>query len=355
MRSLRLALCGLLLVGCKSEPDPSAARLPPPDAAKPEANACALVPKPRSAENVVALPPKAGPFCVDPKGSDRSFGEGAEAPLKPGICDLFDGECEIYVEHGVKRVTEARYVDGAGSAATVDVKLSRFGSPEQALAMFTKRAVGGGDPGHPSTPKPVNVAGLAALGLGNAYLWRGNEVAEVTMNDASLSMEKLRQRADAVLPELVRGMSERLGGTTELPASAKLLPKEGRLPSGLRIVLTDALVKGAGSGAFGFYGEGEKRWRVLAVAANDETEAKRALEVMRAGGSSVAGLGDDAARVALGPQNAEWLLARRGATLMGVGDEALVLRTAAPEDERAKLSLSTEEKRTRLEALLKAR
>lgn len=345
----------VLLVGCKSDPPPSEGRQPPPPVATASPSACLGTPTPHEPENVAALPPKAGAFCVDPKGSDRSYGEGSKTPLKPGICDLFDGECEIYVEHGVKRVTEARYVDGGGTAATIDVKLSRFGSAEQALAMFTKRAVGGGDPGHPSTPKPIPAAGLATLGYSNAYLWRGNELAEITVNDSELSAEKLRARAEELLPGLVKSMSEKLTGTTELPPSAKRLPTADRLPSGLKLELADALVKGAGPGAFGFYGTGDKRWRVLAIAAEDEAKAKELFGILSKAGSPEKALGDAASRLEVGPTKAEWLVARSSATILAVGDESLVLRTGMPDDERARRCLSKDAKRERLEGYLKIR
>src|SRR5436189_796756 len=64
--------------------------------------------------------------------------EGAPLPLDQ-ICDLFDGECEIYKGFHVRRVLEARYIDGAGSPATIDIHLSKFGTTESAYAMFTKR------------------------------------------------------------------------------------------------------------------------------------------------------------------------------------------------------------------------
>jgi hypothetical protein len=301
---------------------------------------------------VSALPPRAGKFCLDPGGSDRGYGEGAKEPLKPGICDVFDGECEIYVQHGAKRVNEARYLDDGGSKATIDVKHSRFGSPEQALAMFTKRALGAGDPAHPDTPRPIEGGGLATLGLGNAYVWRGVDLAEITVNDADLSVEQLRKRGEELLPPLVKELGNRFAGATELPAAAKLLPAEARLPNGIRYELADLLVTGGGEGAFGFYRDGDRRWRVLAVTATSEDEAKTTLTKLTAGGTTEPGPGGGATRVVVGPTKAEWLIARSGTTVMGIGDEALVLRAGMSEEERGKRGLPLEEKRTRLTKLV---
>src|SRR5690606_37770840 len=158
------------------------------------------------------FPSKADGFCLDPNGSDKAFGEGAPQHLD-GICDLFDGECEIYKRHGVERVVEARDVDGGGTAATIDVYLSRFGSRDAAYAMFTKRVVGDVDPAHPDTPDPIEAGGAAALGIGNAYLWKGSHLVEITYNDsAATSVDQVQKKANALLPPLVKAFADKLPG-----------------------------------------------------------------------------------------------------------------------------------------------
>ncbi|MBM4374145.1 MAG: SPOR domain-containing protein [Deltaproteobacteria bacterium] len=351
---LALSAATVILSGCDASRGPVERGAPPPpvETAKPAGATCARPTKVADPSNVAALPPRAGNFCLDPSGSDRGYGDGAKEPLKPGICDVFDGECEIYVQHGAKRVNEARYVDDGGSKATVDVKHSRFGSPEQALAMFTKRALGAGDPAHPDTPRPIEGGGLATLGLGNAYVWRGSDLAEITVNDAELSVDELKKRGDELLPALVKDVGDRFTGPTELPGAAKLLPTKARLPNGIRYELADLLVTGGGAGAFGFYRDGDRRWRVLAAATTSEADAKAALAKLAAGGAPEKGPGDGATRVVVGPTKAEWLILRSGSNVLGVGDELLVLRAGMSDDERAKRSLTLDEKRSRLAALV---
>ncbi|MEM9693590.1 MAG: DUF6599 family protein, partial [Myxococcota bacterium] len=147
-------------IGCKEEAADGGRKPPPPPPAAASAGACAKPGKPADPKNVAMLPAKlpTGDFCLDPTGSDQAYGEGSGQPID-GICDLFDGECEIYKRHGVERVVEVRYVDGGGSGATIDVYLSRYSSREKAYAMFTKRVVGDGDPAHPDTPKPIKGGG----------------------------------------------------------------------------------------------------------------------------------------------------------------------------------------------------
>ena len=193
------------LCGCPEDPPPK--RQPPPPA--PKAVTCDAAPKLNDPKNVELLPPKSGGFCLDPTGSDKAYGEGAKAGIKD-ICNLFDGECEIYLGFKVNRVIEARYVDGKGSGATIDVYLSRFETTTAAYAMFTKRVVGERDPAHPDTAKPTESAGVAALGMGQAMLWRGPYLAELTLNDAEASMEQMKKRGAELLPPLVKTRSGRL-------------------------------------------------------------------------------------------------------------------------------------------------
>ncbi len=322
---------------------------PPPEAAKPAASACSAARRPNDPSNLTELPAKAGAFCLDPEGNDHGFGEGAKGPLE-GICDLFDGECGLYQKLGVKRVVEARYVDGGGSKATIDVRLSRFGSPEQALAMFTKRAVGGGDPAHPDAPKPLAAGGMAALGIGNAYLWRGAELAEITYNDADASAAQIAAKTGELLPGLAKEMGGMMPGALELPTAVKLLPSEGRLPIGVSYEAADALVPGVGGGAFGYYKDGDKRWRVLALAAKDEPQAKDRWKTLSSGGHEDKKAGG--VLLLLGQPKAEWLVARAGATIVGIGDEVLVLREGMTPDEHGKVCLSIDDKRARLKELV---
>jgi len=299
-------------------------------------------------------------FCLDPNGGEKTFGDGAALPLDH-ICDLFDGECEIYKGYGVRRVVEARYVDGTGSPATIDVHLSKFGTTEGAYAMFTRRVVGDGDPADEATPRPIAGGGAAALGLGNAYLWRGLYLVELTYNNETAAEATMKAEGEKLLPPLVKEMGAKLPGETNLPAAAATLPQEDMLPLGSRFVTKDLLdVSGVGAGAFGYYKSGDKRYRFAVLLRGDVDQAKDVIETFAKlpGASKEKGIGERAVRFMHKEGEgaaAEWLFARAGKRVIGVGDEARVLRTGMSADEHAKVSLTKEEKIARLKKALEAK
>lgn len=346
----------LAVAGCDETKPPT--REPPPPAAKPAA--CSAERKVNDAANVKLFPPDAGTFCLDPSGSDKAYGEGTNNPLD-GICNLFDGECEIYLSGGVKHVVEARYVDGGGSGATIDVYLSRYESTEAAYAMFTKRVVGDLDPAHEDMAKPTAGGGAAALGIGNAYLWRGAHLAEITYNDVSANTEaQIRERADKLLPALVTAFGDKLPGKPELPASAAKLPEDKRLPLGIRY-LNDKLlgIEGSGGGAFGYYREGDARWRVLSVHKGDDDQARDLLKVFAKSGGAAEekGVGDEATRFMSTPAGlpkTEWIVARKGAWIVGIGDEDRALVEGMTPEAHRKKTLDLEKKRALLKTILSA-
>lgn len=344
--------------GCKSE-EPRGTPPPPPPAAKPAA--CASGGGTISdAASAPFFPRTTGGFCLDPNGAEKTFGESASLPLD-SICDMFDGECEIYKGFGVRRVVEARYVNGDGGTATIDVHLSKFGSTEGAYAMFTKRIVGDGDPADDSTPRQIEGGGVAALGIGNAYLWRGQYLAEITYNDEAMAEAALKAAGEKTLPGLVKEMGSKLPGDAELLPAAAALPKDNMIPLGIRYVAKDVLdVDGAGPGAFGYYKEVDKRYRVVALVRSDVDQAKDVLTTFakQPGATREKGIGDGAVRLMHKEGEGtptEWLFARVDKTVFGIGDEIRVLRTGMTADEHAKVSLAKDEKAARLKKLVAAR
>jgi hypothetical protein len=344
--------------GCKTD-EPRGAPPPPPPVAKPAAcsGGGGTI---GDAASAPFFPRTTGRFCLDPNDAEKTFGEAAPLPLD-SICDMFDGECEIYKGFGVRRVVAARYVDGSGGAATVDVHLSKFASTEGAYAMFTKRIVGDGDPADEATPRPIEGGGAAALGLGNAYLWRGQYLAEITYNDESTAEAALKSASDNVLPALVKEMGAKLPGEASLLPAAALLPRKSLLPLGIRYVVKDVLgVDGAGAGAFGYYRQGEKRYRVLVVARSDVDQAKDVLTSLAKlpGAVREKGIGDGAVRLMHKEGETaptEWIFARADKVVYGVGDEARALRSGMTAEEHAKVSLGKDEKAERLKKVLAAR
>lgn len=350
-----LAAIVTLSFGCKS--NESKGTPPPPAAPLPKANACeaggGTLSDPQTA---AVMPRKSSHFCLDPNGGDKVYGEGASLPIDQ-ICDMFDGECEIYKGFGVKRVVEMRYVDGGGSAATINVYLSKFGSVDGAYGMFTKRVVGDGDPAGEDTPRAIEGGGAAALGVGNAYLWRGAYLAEITYNDDAAAEAAIKAASDKLLVPLVKQIGDKLPGDTDLPAAAAALPKEKRVALGVRLSTKDVFdIAGVGPGAFGYYRDGDKRYRFAVMIRADEEQAKDVLATLakQQGATKEKGIGDGAVRLMRSEEGpaVEWLFARTGAKLVGIGDEVRALRSGMTADEVAKVSLGKDDKTTRLKEAL---
>jgi hypothetical protein len=359
LRLLAAAVASISLVACsKSEDQPRrGAPPPPPKTAAP--GACASGGgKIADATTAPFFPPVSAGFCLDPNGGEKTFGEGAALPLDHICTDVFDGECEIYKGFGVRRVVEARYVDGGGTPATIDVHLSKFGTTEGAYAMFTKRVVGDGDPAGESTPRPIEGGGAAALGLGNAYLWRGLYLAEITYNDETAAEAAIKVASDKLLPALVKEMGGKIPGETPLPPAAAALPKDGMIPLGVAFKTKDVLgVSGLGAGAFGYYRAGDKRWRVASIVRADVDQAKDVLGTLakQPGATKEKGIGEGAVRLMRKEGDGaaeEWVLARSGKSVIGVGDEARVLRAGMTAEDHAKVTLTKDEKIERLKKIL---
>jgi hypothetical protein len=330
---------------------------PPPKTAAP--NACAGGGgKIADAASAPFFPQVTGGYCLDPNGGEKTFGEGAALPLDHICTDVFDGECEIYKGYGVRRVLEARYVDGGGSPATIDVHLSKFGTSEGAYAMFTRRVVGDGDPADSSTPKPIEGGGAAALGLGNAYLWRGLYLAEITYNNETAAEAAIKAASEKLLPPLIKEMGSKLPGEPALPQAAAALPKDGMIPLGIRFSTKDLLgVDGVGAGAFGYYRAGDKRYRVASIVRTDADQAKDVITTFGklAGAAKEKGVGEGAVRFMRKDGESapvEWVFARSGKNVIGIGDEVRVLRAGMTADDHAKVSLTKDEKIERLKKLI---
>jgi hypothetical protein len=112
-----------------------------------------------------------------------------------------------------------------------------------------------------------------------------------------------------------------------------------------------------GPGAFGYYRSGAKRWRVASVARTDADQAKDVLSTLTKlpGAAREKYLGDGAVRVMLKDGESapvEWVFARAGKTVLGVGDEPRVLRAGQTADEHAKVTLTKDEKIDRLKKIL---
>jgi hypothetical protein len=218
--------------------------------------------------------------------------------------------------------------------------------------MFTKRVVADSDPAEPTTPKPFAAGAAGAIGTGRAYVWKGAYLAELQYNDEQATPEALAQASARVLPLIGKGIGDALPGPGDLPPAVVVLPVEHRVTNGVQLLPKDALgIEGLGPVGVGYYQDGKARWRDIALVA-DEAKAKAAWKLVksRPGALPVLGVGDEAVVVTLtgatpeAPRR-EYVVARKGSLVAGVGDEELAGKEAA---------LSKDAKTARLRAWLAA-
>jgi hypothetical protein len=359
LRELML-LSLLVATSCRKSEEPERGAAPPPIvSSKPGAcaNGGGTI---KDGESAAFFPRTAGDYCIDPNSDARAYGEGATGTLETVCTELLDGECEVYKAFGLRRVVTARYVDGKGSPGTVNVNLSRFGSSEGAYGFFTKRVVADGDPAE-AVPALLEAGGAGALGTGIAYVWRADVVAELSYANELESPDQIRSSSLRVLPELARGLGDKLPGDAKpLPAVA-LLPAEHRLPMGISYASKDALgVAGVGPGASGYYRDGAQRYRVLALVRADDDSAKDVIGTLRkiTGAKPIKDAPFEATALALRDEESSplvgWVIGRKGSVILGIGDEQFALRAAAGNgDPDAKLSEA--QKLQKLKALLEQR
>ncbi len=347
-----LLALAVALLGCSKKEDRGEAPPPPPSAAT--QGICAAgggrVSDPMTASFFAR---KVKSYCLDPNGETRAYGQSAPNGLE-GVClEQFDGECELYKGYGLDRLVTARYVDGRGSAGEVSVALSRFAAKDGAYGFYTRRLLGGADP-LKATTEPLAAGGAGALGTGIAYVWRGLYVAQLTYSNVSESPEQLKLSSDQILPEVARSLGSSLPGELDPPAAVGLLPAESRVKLGVEVQVKDLLgVTGVGGGAIGYYQDGTRRWRSIALVKPDDAAAKDVLGTFGKlpGAKADKSLPAEAVSFSLHPPGAaktDWVVVRKGNTLFGVGDEELVLSAGLSADEMAKLCLPREAKLERL-------
>lgn len=344
-----LSLCALTASCKEDKPNPTPPPPPPPAASTAKAGACSGGGG-ELTDSVSApfFPKSAGGYCVDPQGEIKTYGEKGKLSMDEVCTTAFDGECEVYKRFGLKRVVSLHYVDGSGKGGTVEVNVSQFADVPGAYGMYTLRVVAG-DPAEPSTPKLLAAGAAGAIGTGRAYVWRGQHLVELQYVNENESPEQLAKSSEAILTTVGKEIGQRLPGAATLPPAAQMLPTEHRVPNGIVFQPKDVLgFTGAGPGAMGFYKDGDRRWRVVAIVKDDADQAKDAFKAFKSkpGSLPVANTGDEAAHVVVpsgddkgGAPKVEFLVARKGNVLWGVGDEEYALRAASgPDREKARMT-----------------
>jgi hypothetical protein len=322
---------------------------------------------PASAGALGGLPQQLGPFRLDPYATVRAFGAGEPAPLERACDAILGPGCDD--GHGLEHVVALRYVavqsvaggpldgqrvDGRGGRATLDVIVSRYADAESAYARFTDDLIGERDPLELSA-RLLEVPGLAVLDAERVDGWLGRYIVGLTHSDPTEPFEQRVAAAAAALPEAARRLTEALPAEADLPPSVQRLPRAHRIPLGARLLTGDALgVPGVGRGAVGYYRDGDKRWRVLAIVRPDAESAKDVLATL---GQSPA-----ARRIEKAPLDAlafterrlpaepyvGWVVGQRHEVVYGVGDEAAVLPEFTPAEREATVKLSLLDKLAKL-------
>jgi len=327
-----LALSAACMAACDKPDTEARSSPPPPPVASARPAACAggggAV---TDAVSAAFFPRTVGGYCVDPQGEVRTYGEQGKLDMDAVCTTAFDGECAIYTQLGLKRLVSLHYVDGGGGSGTVDVYLSRFADSTGAYGMFTKRVVADSDPAEPTTPRPLAAGAAAAIGTGRAYVWKDAYLVELQYNNEQETPEALARSSARVLAAVATGIGANLPGSSDLPPAVEALPVAHRVVSGVQLVPRDALgVIGLGPLAIGYYSDGATRYRLVALTGADEAKTAQAWKAVRGrpGALPVAGVGEEAVAVAVGPASPggeprEYVFARRGALVAGAGDEDL--------------------------------
>jgi hypothetical protein len=307
------------------------------------------------------VPRAVGGYCIDPQSEPKTYGDQGKLTMDEVCTTAFDGECEVYKRLGLDRVVVLRYVDGTGAPNSVEVNLSRFKTGDGAYAMFTKRVVADGDPAR-ATVRPLAAGAAGATSSSNAYVWRGKYLAELTFvtEDTKMTPQQMAHANEVATGAIAKDVGGKLPGAAELLPSAAALPAASRIQLGIAYQPKDALgLTGIGPLAIGYYKEGDKRWRQVALVRADADAAREALRAfkLRPGALPMKGLADEAVVVVLqeAPDRAkaEYIVARKGTAVYAVGDEELVLDPATPSDKLAPLKLTKDEKLAKLGAWLK--
>lgn len=336
--------------GGGAAPAGSERRGAPPPKVSVATSGSACVPSPPSdAPTKGFFPDRVGAFCL--QADIETYGKDAKSPIG-GICSIFDGECELYLELAIERAIQVRYL--SPTAATLSIRLSKFDTPEHAFAMFTTRVVGDFDPAT-DAPRALEVGdpkidrAAAGLGVGNVLFVKGPYLFEADYKDSTLAVEGLKKLADETLPELARTVAAALPAG-EPPALLAALPAADRLPLGVRYYATDAMkLKGAGAAMLGYHKTADgRRYRTFVARSGDAAKARATFKAL--------GAKDDLSPVELreGALTLEWVFAVQGDWVVGVGDESRVLRAGVTGAAHDDLCVPTDKKKQMVTDLTKS-
>jgi hypothetical protein len=368
-----LAACSAVACdkGGSSGAPPEGTPPPPPSAETAKAGACATGGGQDTDSESAAYVPRdvrgtgGVEYCIDPQGQVRTYGEKGKLSMEEVCTTAVDGECEVYKRFGLSRFVSLRYVDGSGKGGSVEIYLSKYATADGAYGMYTKRVVADGDPADKAAPRLLDegdAGALGAMGTGRAYVWKGQYVAELQYINENESPDELARSSAAILSPMAAAIGAKVPGTGELPPSAASLPTANRVTAqAITYWSKDALgLSGLGAGAEGYYKDGDRRYRLVALARTDADQAKDAFKSLKGRPGSLpvpsfAGV-DEAAHVVLQSSadapKVEWLVARKGALVIAAGDEELALNASDPPAKQQAARLTKDEAIAKLTAWL---
>jgi len=317
--------------------------------AAPPPAACRVVPEPELESALgAALPARLGGFCLDAHARLRVYGEGAPEPLERACARVLGPGCEE--QPGLQRVVVSHYRDQRGGPATLELIVSAFADVDAAYANFTERWIGERDPLQIGA-RVLEGPGLGVLEGERAEGWFGRFVAVVLHGDAAAPAAERAGAAAAQLPGALRQVLAALPGEPALPLAVQKLPAAHQVPLGARLLLGDSLgIPGLGAGALGYYRQGEKRWRVLAVVRSDSESARDVLGTLSQNpavrpirNAPFPAFAWTERRLPREPQ-VGWVVGQRQEVVYGVGDEATALPELTSAEREAAVKLSLAEK-----------
>jgi len=320
---------------------PPTATTPPPSATGSAKSASVCEPGGEVNDPVSAdlFPKHTAGYCVDPKGETKAYGDKAKLTMDDVCTTGIDGECEIYKGFGMTRMVRFMYIDGSGGGGNVEVTLSAFKDMLGAYSMYSKRVVAQ-DPLDKKAPRVLLAKTQGAIGTGRAYVWRGVYFLELQYNNDKESPEALAKASAKVLTEIGKDIGDRLPGDLRKPRAVEALPDDFMIPNGVEL-LKQPFGVACGNGAVGYYKQVDRRHRILAFAGEGSPQTvedcAKAL-AKRPGALPVRDFkeGTEATHVVLQATSeapkVEFVFARKGDVLYGVGDEEYLLQGKTGDD-----------------------
>jgi hypothetical protein len=318
------------------------------------ASACSAALDDVSRAALESLPLQTDSFCVDAYAGVHVYAASAPDSLARACERVLGPGCQDQPEEGLERVSTLRYLVRAAPGPNIDVVLSRFDTTAGAYAHFTAATLGENDPAQLGL-KALDDAGSALFQSDDVLGWRGRHVFWLHYSDEQRPPSDNRLAAKHHLPELAQSLGHALPGEDGLPLAVQRLPEAQRVPLGVRLVLGDALgVAGLGMSAQGYYAEGSKRWRVIAIVRPDAESAKDVLSTLsrHPAAKKIKGAPFDAVQFIERRLPTEpvvgWVVGQRAEVVYGIGDEASVLPEFMPAQREAAVKLSLLEKLVKL-------